>query len=150
MMLGGCVWNHRTNVCEEVKRPAAAGGGFVKAKDVLALYAFVGVNEYFEASVCLFYDIVGDAKHFKHFCRQTSGAATGSGASAVAMPHVMRGSWITKKESSSSSGRAVLDSAVLRAAVLTNELDFKLYWAAYDQFIAQVKELQARTGLKLI
>ena len=150
-MLGGCVWNHRTNVCEEVERPAAAGGGFVKAKDVLASYAFVGVNEHFEASVCLFYDTVADAKHFKQFCRQAaSAAASGSSTSAVAMPHVMRGSWITKKESSSSSGRAVLDSAVLRAAVLTNELDFKLYWAAYDQFIAQVKELQERTGLKLI
>jgi hypothetical protein len=145
MMLGGCVWNHHTNVCEEVPRTPGQGG-FAKPVDVLASFAFVGVNEHFDASVCLFYDAVGDAKHFKHFCRPT----TASGSGLAAMPHVMRGSWITKKESASSSGRAVLDSSVLRAAVITNELDFKLYWAAYDQFVNQVKALELRTGLKLL
>jgi hypothetical protein len=58
------------------------------------------------ASVCLFYADLGDEKHFKSFCR----------AEKKVVPHVMRGSWTTQKESSSSGGKAVLDSSVLRTA----------------------------------
>jgi hypothetical protein len=57
--------------------------------------------------VCLFYETVGDRKSFHGFCR---------GSIRPAVPHVMQGSWITKKESSSSGGKAVLDSNVLRLA----------------------------------
>ena len=66
----------------------------------------------------------------------------------MAVPHVMQGSWITKKESA--GGKSSLDAAVLRAAVRTNELDFKLYWEAYDTFVRKAKELEESTGVKLL
>lgn len=138
MMLGGCVWDHRLNICEQTKHSVKEGGGFITPSELLASFFFVGINEHFEASVCLFYDSVGDRKAFRSFCR---------GKRAV--PHVMQGSWITKKESAN-GGRAVLDSSVLRAAVRTNELDFKLYWAAYDSFVEKIKVLESRENLALL
>lgn len=50
MMLGGCIWNHKTAVCEQVKHPAYKGGGFVTPREILAGYHFVGINEYFEGT----------------------------------------------------------------------------------------------------
>lgn len=142
MMLGGCVWNHKTGNCEPTRHPAAIGGAFVSPTDVLDQFAFVGLNEHFEASVCLFYDTFSDRKRFASFCR----------GSKPAVPHVMEGSWITKKESSSGSGggRTALDAKVLRSSVRTNELDFKLYWAAYDRFKSQVLALEKKSGMSLL
>jgi hypothetical protein len=34
--------------------------------------------------------------------------------------------------------------------VRTNELDFKLYWAAYDAFVDKAKALESRSGLRLL
>jgi len=141
MMLGGCVWNHKLNLCEPTRHPSANGGGFVSPVDVLDQFFFVGLNEHFEASVCLFYDSLLDKKHFTSFCK----------GSKPAVPHVMQGSWITKKESTSGGGgRTALDAAVLRSAVRTNELDFKLYWAASDGFKNKLLALEQRTGLSLL
>jgi hypothetical protein len=109
---------------------------------VLEQFSFVGLNEHFEASVCLFYDTVADKKRFLSFCK----------GSKPAVPHVMQGSWITKKESTSGAGggRTALDAAVLRSAVRTNELDFRLYWAAYDGFKKKVLALEETAGLSLL
>mmetsp|Transcript_14506 Transcript_14506/g.18818 ORF Transcript_14506/g.18818 Transcript_14506/m.18818 type:complete len:383 (+) Transcript_14506:42-1190(+) len=139
MMLGGCTWNHKKQKCELAKMPVARGGGYVKPTDILAEFSFVGVNEHFEASVCLFYESVGDHNSFKKFCHASAPRAT---------PRMMQGSWIASKNGHTDT--TSLDASSLRAAVPTNELDFKLYWQAYDNFIEKAKVVESKTGIPIL
>ena len=128
MMMGGCVWdNPRKNQMCLAKN--------FHPRAILSRYSFVGITEHFEASVCLFYHTFSDAWRFRKFCKDPETASR--------MPHVMRGF-----QKHSSSAGVALDSASLRSAVDSNEMDFKLYWTAYDDFHAKLKQMADATGIR--
>ena len=215
MMLGGCVWSQRERRCvplqandprnarwssmqraaDDVGQHPSTIAAEVTPAQVLAQFNFLGINEYFEASVCLFFFTVGDKHLFRSYCggertpanmrgqeMQSQGTSklhhqqekkvargelvkepsTSSQQLRRAVPHIMRGATFSSSSSDSlskqkkngygavgGSSAAVLEPNVLRAAMRTNELDFRLYWTAHDQFKARVKAMGEKTGVHL-
>ena len=148
MMMGGCKWDHRKRVCLATGRDGAvvaSGGAGVRGghhvafqpADVLGRFVFVGFNEHFLASVCLFYYTFKDHWRFGKYCREK----------VAHVPHVWKADR-PKRGDDLAAGLGV-DPHSLRLALLTNEMDFKLYWTAYDDFVKKVAHMEKMTGVRV-
>lgn len=130
MMLGGCSWDNKRRVCvaSEPFKPAA----------LLSRFTFFGINEHFQASVCLFYYTLSDHWRFEKYCKGAQPEAP--------LPFVMSSAWMAKKEEAAAVSSVRYDTDLLRFAMDTNVLDFRLYWTAHEIFMSRVKVMEKEVG----
>ena len=127
LMVGGCKWDGD-------KRACTASSTF-DAAHLLSRFAFVGILEHFDISICLFYFTVGDEGKFKKFCKHRTHHA----------PRTNRA-----PKPGGDPFRSVFSPAALSYVWLANRKDQELYWTAYRSFVRDVSVMEAATNVHFL
>ena len=127
LMLGGCKWSGDKRACTS---PSA-----FDPTQLLSKFAWVGILEHFDISVCLFFFTIGDEGKFRKFCKHRTHRASKTNRAP---------------KPGGDPFRTVFSPAALSYVWMTNRKDQELYWGAYHQFIRDVTVMEAATNTQCL